>query len=189
MSHIDSLIKRPKRTLGLLVLVLIAVGVAIGSGADFSAQSANPSNTFAAGTLTMSNSANNAAILTASNMKPGDTATGTVDIANTGSLQGAFSVSWTALTDTPSSPALSGKLDLVVHDCGLWSGGNPPSCSSGGSDVYSSTLSAMSSAVALGNYAAGDKHRFKFTVTLNSSADNSYQGGQSNATFTWNAVQ
>ena len=35
----------------------------------------NPSNTFTAGTMTMSNSRDNLAILTASNMKPGDPAT------------------------------------------------------------------------------------------------------------------
>jgi hypothetical protein len=189
MSRIDSLIRHPKRTLGVLALVLAAVGVAIGSGADFSAQTANPSNTFAAGTLTMSNSNNAAAILTAANMKPGDSSTGTVDIGNTGSLGGTFSVSRTALTDTPSSPALSGKLNLVIHDCGLFSGSTAPSCATGGTDVYSGTLNAMTSSVALGNYAAGDKHRYKFTVTLDNSADNTSQGGQSNATFTWNAVQ
>lgn len=190
MSRIDALVKHPKRTLGVLALVLAAVGVAIGSGADFSAQTANPSNTFTAGTLTMSNSANNAAILTAANLKPGGPAqTGQVDIANTGSLGGTFSVSRTALNDNPSSPALSGKLNLTIHDCGTWSGGNPPSCSTGGTDVYTGTLGDMTSAVPLGDYASQEKHRYQFSVTLDSSADNSYQGGQSTATFTWNAVQ
>ena len=73
MSRIDVLLIHPKRTLGVLALVLIAVGIAVGSGANFSASSANPSNTFTAGTLTMSNSNDAAAILTASNWKPGDT--------------------------------------------------------------------------------------------------------------------
>ena len=42
-----------------------------------------------------------AAILTASNMKPGDPATkGTVDIKNTGSLPGVFTLGKTALTNS-----------------------------------------------------------------------------------------
>src|SRR5215203_3419956 len=86
MSRIDVLLVHPKRTLGVLALVLVAVGVAVGPGANFSASGANPSNTCTAGTLTMSNSNDAAAVLTASNWKPGDTQTGTVDIQNTGSL-------------------------------------------------------------------------------------------------------
>ena len=56
MNRLHALASRPKRTLGALVVVLAAVGVAVGSGANFTAQTANPSNTFSAGTLTMSNS-------------------------------------------------------------------------------------------------------------------------------------
>jgi hypothetical protein len=137
----------------------------------------------------MDNSASNAAILTASNWKPGDVQTGTVDITNTGSLAGTFSLSRTALTDSDNSNPLSAKIDLVVHDCGTWSGGNPPSCSTGGTDVYTGTLAALSSSQALGSYAAGTEHRYKFTATFNSSAGNAYQGDSSTATFTWDAVQ
>src|SRR4051812_35723464 len=78
------LIRRPKRTLGTLALGLCALGVAVGSGADFSAQTANPSNTFSAGSLTMDNSKSGAAIFQADNLSPGGTArTGVVDIKNT----------------------------------------------------------------------------------------------------------
>ena len=87
MSRFKVLRANPRRTLAALATLLIAVGVTAASGADFTATSANPSNTFSAGTLTMSNSKDNAAILTASNMKPGDPATkGEVVIKNTGSL-------------------------------------------------------------------------------------------------------
>src|SRR3954471_3393561 len=80
------LIRRPKRTLGALALGLCALGVAIGSGADFSAQTANPSNTFSAGSLRMDNSRDGSAIFAPTNMKPGGQAqTGLVDIRNTGS--------------------------------------------------------------------------------------------------------
>jgi spore coat-associated protein N len=188
MSRIDVLLIHPKRTLGVLALVLIAVGVAVGSGANFSASSANPSNTFTAGTLTMSNSNDAAAILNASNWKPGDTTNGTVDIQNTGSLAGTFSLSRTALTNSDGSNPLSDKIDLVVKDCGDFSGGTP-TCDAGDPIKYSDTLSAMTSSVALGTYAANEQHRYQFSATFNSSAGNAYQGDNSSATFTWNAVQ
>ena len=203
MSRIDILIQHPKRTLGVLALVLAAVGVAVGSGATFSASSANPSNTFTAGTLTMSNSADNSAILSVGSTpgwKPGDSTSGTVDIKNTGSLSGTFSLSRSALSDTnpndtPSGPSpapadpMSGKIDLVIHDCGTFTVATPPSCSTGGTDVYTGTLAGLSSSQALGSYAADAQHRYKFTATFNSSAGNVYQGANSTATFTWNAVQ
>src|SRR5215208_971747 len=118
MSRIDVLLAYPKRTLGVLALVLVAVGVAVGSGANFSAQSANPSNTFTAGSLEIDNSLEGAAILNASGMVPGDTTTGTVDIQNTGTTSGDFTLSRTNLVDTPSSPAMSSQLNVLVEDCG-----------------------------------------------------------------------
>jgi hypothetical protein len=187
MSRISILVKRPKRTLGALAAVLAAVGIAVGSGANFTATTSNPSNTFSAGSLSMSNSKDNAAILTASNLKPGDTTTGTVDIQNTGNLTGTFSLSRSALTDSDSVNPMSQKLDLTVKDCGNFSAGTP-TCDVGDPVKYTGTLAAMTSSVALGSYAASDKHRYEFTVVFNSSAGNPYQGDSSTATFQWDAV-
>jgi spore coat-associated protein N len=188
MSRIQILFERPRRTLAVLAAALLAVGIAIGSGANFSAQTSNPNNTFTAGTLTMSNSNPGAAILTASNMKPGDTTTGTVDIENTGSISGTFSLSRSALSDSDSSFPMSAKLDVLVEDCGDFSAGTP-TCDAADPDRYSGTLAAMTGSYALGAFAPSEKHRFKFTVTFNSSADNNYQGDSSTATFQWDAVQ
>lgn len=187
MSRIDVLLQHPKRTLGVLALVLVAVGIAVGSGADFSAQAANPNNTFTAGTLSIGNSPNGA-ILSLTNLKPGDTNSGTVDIQNTGSLSGTFSLSRTALTNSDNTNPLSDKINLVVKDCGDFSSGTP-TCDAGDPVKYSGTLTGMTSSVALGTFAANEKHRYQFTATFDSSAGNVYQGGNSTATFTWNAVQ
>lgn len=188
MDRIHALAARPKRTLGVLVAVLAAVGIAVGSGASFTAQTANPSNTFTTGTLAMSNTLDGAAILTASNMKPGDTAQGTVDIENTGSLNGTFSLSRSALSDSDGANPLSGQLDLVVKDCGDFSSGTP-TCDGGDPNRYSGTLAAMTGSSALGTFAAAERHRYQFTVTLNAAAGNAYQGDSSTATFQWDAAQ
>jgi spore coat-associated protein N len=188
MSRLEVLVKSPKRTLGVLALALLAIAVAVGSGATFTAQSTNPGNALAAGTLTMSNSKDNQAILTSSNMKPGDSSTGTLDIGNTGSIGGAFSLSRTSLVDSDGANPMSQKLNLTVKDCGDFSAGTP-SCDAGDPVKYSGTLAAMSSAVALGTFSAGEKHRYEFVVVFDSSAGNVYQGDSSTATFQWDAVQ
>ena len=91
----------------------------------------------------MANSKDGAAILTAANMKPGDVATGTVDIQNTGSLGGTFSLNRSALTDSDSANPMSQKLNLVVKDCGDFASGTP-TCDAGDPNKYSGTLAAMS---------------------------------------------
>jgi spore coat-associated protein N len=187
MNRFYALADRPKRTLGVLAVVLAAVGVTVGSGAAFTAQSANPSNTFTAGTLTMTNSLDGAAVLTASNMKPGDTATGTVDIRNTGSLSGAFTLTRTNLTNSDAGNPMSVRLNVLVEDCGDFSSGTP-ACDASDPDIYNGTLDAMNGTYALGNFASNVQHRYRFTVTFDSAAGNVYQGDNSSARFQWDAT-
>jgi hypothetical protein len=194
MSRFATLVRHPRRLLGALAMVLAAVGLTVASGADFTAQSANPSNTFSAGTLSMSNSNEGAAILTASNLRPGDSATpGIVDIANSGSLSGAFTLTRGTPVDSDSTNPLSGKLDVIVDDCGTFSGSTAPTCGDG-DDVnkYAGTLAQMGTTghliSGLGSFAANEKHRYRFRVTLDSTADNNYQGDNSTVAFTWNAA-
>ena len=109
-------------------------------------------------------------------MKPGDAPTvGTVDIRNTGSLSGTFTLSRSAPVDTDGANPLSGKLNLVVKDCGVWPDATTVEpCGDGDdTDVYgasTATLAGMSSPIALGTYAAGEKHRYEFSVSLDTSA-------------------
>jgi spore coat-associated protein N len=188
MSRMHVLVHRPRRTLAALATVLVAVGITAASGADFTASSANPGNTFATGTLSISNSKPAAAVLTASGLRPGGpAATGTVDIGNTGSLSGAFTLTRGTPVDNDATNPLSGKLNVTVVDCGDFASGTP-TCDGGDPVMYSGTLAAMSSAVALGTFAGGEKHRYEFTVAVDSSAGNAYQGDSSQVEFTWNAA-
>ena len=194
VSRLKVLAGQPKLALGALLTLLLAATAVVGSGADFTATSANPSNTFASGTLTIGNSKAGTAVLTASNLRPdGPTATGVVDIENTGSLSGAFTLSRTAPVDSDNTNPLSGKLNLTVVDCGDFSSGTP-TCGDG-NDVtkYSGgTIAQMGTAghavSGLGTFAADEKHRYQFTVQLDGSADNNYQGGSSEVQFDFNAA-
>jgi hypothetical protein len=183
MSRLQVLVAQPRIALGALLTLLLATGAVVGSGADFTASSANPTNTFAAGTLTIGNSKNATAILTAANMRPGDPATtGTVDIENTGSLSGAFTLSRGTVTDSDPANPLSAKLNVVVTDC-------LATCGDGDDTVkYTGTLAAMGQNIALGTYAAAATHRYRFAVALDSSAGNAYQGDTSTVQFDFNAA-
>ena len=186
LSRLPVLTGQPKLALGALLTLLLAATAVVGSGADFTATSANPSNTFAAGTLSIGNSKDGVAVLTASDLRPGGPASnGVVDIENTGSLDGAFTLSRTAPVDSDGTNPLSGKLNLTVVDCGDFSGG-APDCT-GGDEVYSGTIAAMGTS-ALGTFAAGEKHRYEFTVQLDGSAGDEYQGDSSQVRFDFNAA-
>ncbi|MEY2535046.1 MAG: spore coat-associated protein [bacterium] len=183
MSRLSALAARPRRTVSALAVVLAAVGVTVGSGANFTAHSANPSNTFTAGTLTIGSS-QASAVLSAANLKPGGTTSGTVDIQNTGSLPGAFTLSTSNGVD--SAPSLLGQLDLRIEDCGAFTGATPPTCGSG-SVLHNAKVAPVGS-LDLGTFAANEKHRYRFDVTLPSSTDNTFQGKSASVEFDWDAA-
>ena len=191
MSRLSNLVSRPRRTLAALATVLVAVGITAASGADFTATSANADTTFATGTLTILNAQEGQAIWSStSDMRPGDPArVGTVDIKNTGSLSGVFSLKRGAVSDSDSTYKLSTKLNLVVKDCGVFVGTTAPTCDAGDTNVFpSNPISTMNSSVPLGTYAAGEQHRYEFSVTVDTSADNNYQGKNSVVPFSWAAA-
>jgi spore coat-associated protein N len=116
-------------------------------------------------------------------MKPGDNVTGTVDIANTGSVPGTFTLSTSSPVDTGG---LLGQLDLKVEDCGLFNGATAPNCA-GTNIVYGGKAGSFTSA-SLGSFAANAKHRYKFDVTLPSSTTNAFQGKTASVEFDWDAA-
>ena len=193
MSRLRLLAANPRLALGALLTLLLAAAAVVGSGADFTASSANPANTFAAGTLTISNSKEGAAVLSASGLKPGNSATGTVDIENTGDLSGVFTLSRTAPVDSDGANPLSGKLNLTIVDCGTFASGMP-TCGDGNDvTVYNGGTIAQMGTVghavnSLGTYAGNDKHRYQFTVQLDNTAGNAYQGDTSSVEFDWAAA-
>jgi spore coat-associated protein N len=188
-------IRRPKRTLGALTLGLVAAGLAIGSGADFTARTANPSNTFSSGSLSMDNSRDGSAIFSPTNMRPGgDPQTGTID--------GSFTLSRDQLTSSDSAPAnptpFATKVLVSVVDCGKYFVSNgaygpeevTPSC--GDEDdrtVYDGTLANQDAALDLGTFHPGDRHRYRFGGSLDSSAGNEYTGDGSSARYVFDAVE
>jgi len=164
----------------LLTLAAVSVMTVAAVGGTFANFTATPtaidSNAFASGSLTMTRSGSGA-LFSASAMKIGDTATGSVTITNTGSLAGAYTLNGAS----SGSAALAGQLHLTVYKD-----------SDGGTQVYDGPLGSFSAS--LGTFAAsGGSHTFYFHVSLPSTGtdagDNAFQGLSASETFTWNATQ
>ena len=166
--------KNSRRLVISLIAVLVAAVVVVFSFSLFSSSSANPGNMVSAGIMSLDNSADGAAILTAADLLPGESGTGTVTLENTGESDGTFTLTASNLVDAPATPALSSVMTLVISD--------------GSTTVYTGLLSGVATApINLGSWAAGSSHTYTFAVTFNSSAGNEFQGAQTTLDFTWSA--
>jgi hypothetical protein len=173
MSRVRMLLgKRRFQVLATLAGVLVALSVVVGSGASFTAQSANPTNVFSAGTLAMSNTPTGMSA-TISNMVPGDSHAGTVVIKNTGTVQGHFFLEPVVIVG-PST--FADELRLVVAE--------------GATTIYTGPLSGLGQKD-LGTWAAGDTHTYSFTVSFPDTGvglENAFMGASTTADFNWTAV-
>lgn len=127
--------------------------------------------------LGLSNSKNGVAILGASNMRPGDSATGTVTLTNTGNVDSELSLQKANLRDTagPGGGPLSEVLQLQLQDVT-----KPVPVT-----LYSGRLATMPP-IALGAFpkkAAGRTYRF--TVTLPRSAGDRYERSTARVDYVW----
>ncbi len=165
--------------LSLLVVALL-VGVSWSLGL-FGSSSTNASNVVTAGSMRQINSAENAAIMGASDLVPGDVVEGTATIQNVGDARGDFTLTVQDLLDEPgpNGGLLSTRLQLEVFEADL----APP--------IYSGPLAGLD--VSLGAWAVDEKRSYRFVATLpegpDEGADNRYQHSKVTATFEWNAVQ
>jgi hypothetical protein len=164
-----------------LAITTVALALLVGAGTTAAA----PQLRLAAadGALSISNSREGAAIFTAGAMRPGVEASGTVRIANTGTVTAAVRLGRTgAAVEAPGagSGKLSARLDLTVIDVTVAQ--SPVT-------VYAGELPAMSD-VDTGGIAPGAHRDFRFVATMPraGASDNAFQGAQLTAGFTWIAT-
>jgi spore coat-associated protein N len=177
----------PRKLAGALAVLLLSAGMAVGSGASFTAQSASPGNLVTAGALTIDNDKGGGAegaIFSAANMKPGDTVTGTVTVSNTGNVAGDFSLALSSITAGGAGANLSGRLNLKVEQTA--GAGSPQT-------VYDGVVSGYGAAKTLppASWASAATRTYQFTVTWPTGQpnDNGYQGSTLTLDFDWSAVQ
>jgi len=171
--------QRRMQVLLTLAVLLLAASVVIGSGANFTSQSANPSNVFTAGNLTMGNDVPGAIFVSTAKMRPGDVRSGTVTISNTGDVPGQFSLTKTASSDPDN---LGARLDLLIKE--------------GSTTIYTGKLSAMGAQDLLIWQPTGatSSHTYTFTVTwpnnplTSDAADTALMGKTCTYRFDWTAI-
>ena len=179
----------PLKLVSALFVLSLAAMMAVASGASFTSTSANAGNIVTAGNLTHSNSKAPGAILNVSGLKPGQSDSGTVDLANTGDAAGVFTLAKSAVVNSDASNPLGAKLDLVIEDLGN------PATPTAPVVKYSGKLGPMG-AIALGTWAPAEAHRYKFTVTFPdggtpsgpNTGDNAYKGDNVTVTYNWESV-
>jgi spore coat-associated protein N len=179
----------PLKIVSALFVLSLAAMMAVASGASFTSTSANPGNIVTAGTMSHGNSKAAGAILNVSDLKPGESQSGTVDISNTGDTAGVFTLSSDNVANSDTANPLSSKLDLLVEDLG------PPSAPTAPSVEYAGKLGAMP-ATGLATFAPSAAHRYKFTVTFPdggtpagpTSGDNAYKGDNVTVDYNWESV-
>lgn len=174
-----------RKVLVPLATLLAAGAVAVGSGATWTSTTSN-SVSVTAGTLLHSNDREDA-VLTLDNIKPGDTMTGEVVVANTGTTDSTM-----VLTSSAETSGFSDDLTIEI--------------SNGSTSVFSGTFNEL---VADGvdetpvDFLADDEDTtpadeatsltYTFVVTLAATAagpdQNVDQGKTAGATFTWTQTQ
>ena len=130
------------------------------------------------GALSITDSRHGGAILSASNLAPGDAVSGSVSLLNEGSAGGALTLAGANSTDpaAPGNARLAAALRLQVYDQ-----------SAGGAVVFDGSLDSLRS-VLLGGIAGGQRRSFRFVAALPEAAGNEYSGGSTGVDFVWTAT-
>jgi hypothetical protein len=178
----------------LLVLVL-AMGWTRDTLAVFTDSDANGSNTFTASTISLTLNPTSA-LITYSNMQPGDSVTNSIVVTNNGGSQLRYAISSSATnTDTKG---LKDQLVLTIKTIDVTTPGTP--CNDfDGTQLYTGDLDSTAGKLVGDNTQgaqAGDRtlnasanETLCFRASLPLATGNTYQGATTTATFTWDSEQ
>jgi predicted ribosomally synthesized peptide with SipW-like signal peptide len=189
------------RKILLTLLVMGAFGAVSGAAtfSAFSSQTSNSTNSFAAGTVQLTDNDLGAAMLSLSNAQPGATDTSCILVTYAGSLSstvrlygavaGALAPYVTLTVTRGDDPT------PVFDDCNGFVADPTDYVGAGAGVVYQDALSAFPASYAAGlvdplaaspeTWTTGETHTYRFAVSL--ADDNGAQGLSSTASFTWEA--
>lgn len=165
--------RRTRRILAPLATLAVAGALVIGSGADFTSTSNNSVSVAASGSLSQANSRDGKAVFNVSNLKPGDTVTGSVTITNTGTMPQNFSA-----TETATSTFSPGSLSMTVTEVK----------GTTRTPVYSGNFGGFATKQ-LGVFTTGEARTYEYVVTFAQSAGNQEQNKSASAAYQWNGNQ
>jgi camelysin-like metallo-endopeptidase len=180
-----------RNALKLFVLAGLLAGFANAGSALFTSSATVDANTFTTGTVILSTNPSTA-LLTFSNMAPGDQVTAPLSVSNAGTLQLRYAMT-SAATNTDSK-ALRDQLTLSIKS-GVTTCTNA-GFGSTGTQLYSGSLTAGALGSPTAGAQAGDRtlnassnETLCFNVTLPINTGNTFQNATTTATFTFDAEQ
>ena len=186
MSSTDQ--NRSRKILVPLATMAVAAAVVVGSGATWTSESKS-SVMVTSGNILHANSANGMT-LTALNLKPGDSQSGSLTISNTGSLAAQLKLSQ-ATTPAPTNTfhSTSGVSDL--HLTITKTGEAAPVYNGNFGDFTTAKVWGSNTQAALeaANDTNSDDATFTFTVSLAPGADKSSQSSSATASFDFVTTQ
>lgn len=171
------------------IAVLAAVGAGVSACTGLGGAPAAPKATIAStsGDFRVTNSRDGLAIFQATGLAPGGSATGTVQLSNTGSRAGDLSLQQLKVADQPGANGglLSSRVVLDVTD--VTGGGSIP--------VFAGQIGALGNRT-LGSIAPGEVRAYRFTASLPdggdppsaTTGDNAFAGSGLTVRYAWTAA-
>jgi hypothetical protein len=181
-----------------IAATLAIVGVLAGFGAFgalsiFTSTASVPANAFTTGTVDISTSPDTA-LVTYSNMAPGDVVTAPLTVTNGGTLDLRYAMTTSA--DNPDSKGLRDQLVLTIKTIDVTTPVTPCDDFDGTELLYTGALSGGVIGDPAQHAQGGDRpladganEVLCFKVELPSDTDDDYQGATTTATFTFDAEQ
>ncbi len=185
---------RPLLAVATVVLAITSLGAGIFSMAYFTSTAAVSANTFTAGTVVISTSPTTA-LVTFTNMLPGDTVTAPLTVSNTGTAQLRYAVS--GASTNADTLGLRTQLLLVVKT-GVTTCTNAGFATDG--TIVRTSIALGATTTVIGDPTQGSQTGDRtlnaaanevlcFQVSLPSGTTNAYQGSATTTTFTFDAEQ
>ena len=171
-------------------IVLSGLVVAGSSYSAFSATTANPTNNWTTGTVSLTDDDSGTALFNATGLKPGDTASKCIVVTYGGSLASKVKLYATA----PVTGALAENLSLKIEQGASTSTGGTCTGFTPASTVYDDTAKKFTASgyadgldTSWAPSSASSTKTFKITYTVSSSTPNTAQGATTALGFTWEA--
>jgi hypothetical protein len=177
---------------GALLMGLLGSGMMVwrGSSAVFSSTTANGSNSWTLGSVTLADDDAAAAMFSATGLVPGSTGSNCILVTYSGNVATAVKLYASASADAST---VAQYLDMTIVE---GTGGGYGSCGSfvAGTTIYTGTLANFTSTktaygASVGSWAPSSSATkvYKFTYTLNASVPSAKQAAVTTATFQWEA--
>lgn len=186
------------RIVGIAAGLVLVSGIVLQvSSAAFTGSTDNSGNSWDAGTVKLTDNDTGTAMFTATNQKPGDTATKCIEVTYGGTITPSAAVALSAAvteSNDGTGNGLGDDLDVVVQ---IGAAGSTCTLFGTGTGLYNGTLAAFNTSATplstgwtpvLGGLTPDTMRPFQFTVTLGTDTLNDAQGDGADANFTWSAT-